>query len=269
MSAKIFSILRQLEHNCPGQQLGHGGGKMNLLQTIAIVLKTTDLGVLKICKEAWHLSRRTIIRVNCIILLVGKVHIITCSFQLKGRNTLVFIVRRRKTMSKRVEKIDVDIFEKEFSRSQPNLLYRDVILVPPRSLCELRVRCLKKNCQDTVNAILSVPYRRDGSFISDEPLSDIDNRPTNHYRTRMIAMELKPKTMHVISYACRDGALWVAASSQYWMDYYFTCTELSPDVYQYACTINGQPEQVIFTVEKRILRENLLIRELKCVNPRT
>ena len=183
---------------------------------------------------------------------------------------------------------DINVFERILVSPDRCDLKRDVILLPPRSLCELRIHCKEKRCEERVNVLLRTPQSRDGCFISETPLLDYFGRQTSCYRTKSYSIrDMRSGHSDAIQYCSRDGALWLSVefiemrfppevpvfrqipcelrwgSESYSPMISFTRQELASDVFQYSCSIRGVPEQVVFTVEKKVLRENLLIRELK------
>lgn len=182
-----------------------------------------------------------------------------------------------------------DAFEKVYVSSDMHELKRDVILLPPRSLCELRIHCSSKRCNEKVNILLRTPQSKDGCFISDTPLLDYFDRPTNRTRTKMYSIRnIKSGSTDVIQYCSREGALWVSVeyvdlqfppntpvfrqvpyevkweSEDYSPKITLLRQDLSADVCQYSCNIRGKTDQIVFSIEKKVIRENLLIRELKC-----
>lgn len=182
-----------------------------------------------------------------------------------------------------------DPFEKVYVSSDMHELKRDVILLPPRSLCELQIHCSNKKCNEKINILLRTPQSQDGCFISTTPLLDYFNRPTNRTRTKMYSIrDMKMGSTDVIQYCSREGALWISVefvdlqfppntpvfqqvpyevnwgSEDYSPKITFLRQDLSADVSQYTCNMCGKTDQVIFTIERKVIRENLLIRELKC-----
>lgn len=184
---------------------------------------------------------------------------------------------------------DINVFERIFVSSSCCDLKRDVILLPPRSLCELQIHCNQKNCREKVNILLRTPQSRDGCFISDTPLLNYFDQQTARYKTKAYSIRnINSGSADTVQYCSRDGALWL--SVEFWEMQFppnvpvyrqvpyevryssegyspmisFTRQDLSSDAFQYTCSIRDMPEQVVFTVKKKVLRENLLIRELKC-----